>query len=139
MIGPPEEADIDRLAKQWLTAEAMVREHCGGATLDKSPRDLDLIQELLDRRILSPAQTYELQCLGVVLGRVLAENVPELDWAIVDDEYGRDPTIRYLNTSLTLNVLTMISKRFEDGERVDVRRIYQGLLERVAELGPTAD
>jgi len=27
MIGPPEEGDIDRIARQWLTAKALVDVH----------------------------------------------------------------------------------------------------------------
>jgi hypothetical protein len=38
----------------------------------------------------------------------------------VTDEYGTDPTLRYESTSLQVNAMTMISKRIEDGEAVDV-------------------
>ncbi len=139
MIGPLKDADIDRLAKYWLCAEALVREYCGGAQLDQSAGALDLVQSILDAGVLSPDQTFELQSLGVVLGRVLAHNIEGLDWAVVDDEYGRDPTIRFRDTTLILNVLTMISKRVESGERPDTRDMYIGLTKQIAELSPEVD
>src|SRR5262245_11939407 len=93
MLSDPREEDTTRLARQWLVAVDLVRRHCD-AEVDQSLADLDNIQVLLDLNVLDPTDTYELQCLGVALGRVLARNVPGLDWAVIEDEYGRDPTIR---------------------------------------------
>jgi Domain of unknown function (DUF3806) len=53
---------------------------------------------------------------------------------IVEDEHGRDPAIRYAETSVILFPLTMISKRIESGERVDVFDLYNGMAERAGEL-----
>lgn len=131
--------DVEQLARQWLVADRYVQEHCGGARLDQTEADLALLQQLIDSNAIAPTQTFELQCLGVALGRVLASNVADLDWAMVEDEYGRDPTLRFRQTSLQLNVLTMISKRIENGESVDVRKMYAFLRDKVAELKPTVD
>src|SRR5262245_54549396 len=90
----PVPEDLDRIAKQWLVADRLVSEHLG-ETLDQSPSDLERLQKLLELAVVAPHQTYELQCLGIALGRVLVRNVSGLDWAVVEDEYGRDPTIRY--------------------------------------------
>src|SRR5690349_5975766 len=107
MITPPNDDDITRLAKAVMTVTDLVAEHVG-EELDSSESDLGRLQRLIDLRVLGPKDTYELQCLGVGLGRVLVKNVDGLDWAVVDDEYGRDPTIRYRDSSLVFNVLTMI-------------------------------
>ena len=131
---PPNEEDINRLARQLVFVDQLISKHYKGAKLDRSSSDLDMIQKIIDDKILSPNQTWELQSLGVVFGGVLAQNVPSLDWWIIDDEYGRDPTIRYKETSLRFNVLTMISKRVEEGEEVDIRHMYNALLEKLDEL-----
>jgi hypothetical protein len=138
MLSDPSEEDTTRLAEQWLVAFELVLQHCG-AELDQSLADLDRLQALLDLEVLAPTDTYELQCLGIALGRVLAHNVPGLDWATVEDEYGRDPTIRYRRTSFQINVLTQISKRVERREPVDVRRLYDLSVENVARHGNAAD
>jgi Domain of unknown function (DUF3806) len=70
------------------------------------------------------SQTFELQGLGVVFGDVLASEL-SLRWVMITDEYGTDPTLRFKNTSININALTMISKRIEKDERVDVFSLFQ--------------
>jgi hypothetical protein len=125
----PGEDDITRLAEQLMVAERLTARHAGRSKLDGSRQDLAAIQAVLDSAELGPADTYELQCLGVAFGRVVAAAFPGLDWAIINDEYGRDPTLRYTATSVTINVLTMISKRVENGEQVDVAHLLQLVLD----------
>ncbi len=134
----PEPVDLDRIAKQWVVANRLVTEHLGEA-LDQSPNDLGRLQKLLELAVLAPQQTYELQCLGIALGRVLARNVSGLDWAVIEDEYGRDPTIRYRQTTLQFNVLTMISKRLESGQGVNIRAMYDWACSQVEALKSAVD
>lgn len=53
---------------------------------------------------------------------------------MVEDEYGRDPAIRYKETTLLVFPQTMISKRVEAGEAVDVRVMYEGLCKQLEEI-----
>lgn len=76
-------------------------------------------------------QTYELQSLGVVFGDVLVSELP-LRWVMVTDEFGTDPTLRLKNTTLQVNALTMISKRVERGERVDLADLLRFTREYIA-------
>lgn len=137
----PGDDDIRRLAGQVVRVRELAR-RLGLGELAGTEADLDVIQSILDSGELEPEQTYELQSLGVVFGSALVSVVDGLDWAIVHDEYGSDPTLRYRNTTLCINVLTTISKRVEDGEHVDVRALFHGLqgaLEgAIAEMGGTA-
>ncbi len=71
-------------------------------------------------KIIAKDKTWELQSLGIVLGDALTGSVDGLAWWEVTDEYGTDPTLRYKETTLQINALTMISKRVEDGEECDV-------------------
>jgi hypothetical protein len=115
-----------------------VRDHCGeelGTELD----DLDRLQRLLDAGVLQADQTYDLQCLGIAFGRILVASMPGLDWAMLDDEYGRDPTLRYDESSLTINTLTLLSKRVERGERVDVRDLYDRVTTDLPGIAAKAD
>lgn len=64
----------------------------------------------------------------------MATNIEGMDWWIVEDEYGRDPCLRYLETALHLNPLTMISKRIERGESVDIQRIFEKSKKSIADL-----
>lgn len=134
-ISPPTPDDIERIGSQLLVAEQLVesvtqKKLCGMGS------DLELIQMTLDELNLSPDQGWELQCLGLAFGRVLLAETEDFDWAVVDDEYGRDPALRFLRTDLLLFPLTMISKRVERGEQPDLGALLRGLLRHIAEVKP---
>jgi hypothetical protein len=100
------------------------------ANLTKTKGDLVPLQKLLDDGAFKPTQTFELQSLGVVFGDVLAADAG-LHWTMVTDEYGTDPTLIRGNSSLQVNTLTMISKRVERGEKVDVSDLFARAAESV--------
>jgi hypothetical protein len=52
---------------------------------------------------------------------------------MITDEYGIDPTLRFKNTSININALTMISKRVERDEPLDVFRLLQKNREALSE------
>jgi hypothetical protein len=75
----------------------------------------------------------KLQCLGITFGDAVAQELG-LEWVSVEDEYGRDPALRLSGTSVILFPLTMISKRMERGEEVDILAMFRGTCERVREI-----
>src|SRR5438094_971513 len=90
---PLNQSDVNRLNEQRrVVAEALSRLQ-PGATLHGDRSDLPLLQELIDKHVFASNQTYELQCIGVAFGDVLAKELG-LHWAIVTDEYGTDPTLQ---------------------------------------------
>ena len=78
-------------------------------------------------------QTYELQCLGIAFGDVLASELP-LRWMMVTDEYGTDLTLRFKDTTVQVNAVTMIAKRVEKGEEVDVQTLLRMTGEQISKL-----
>jgi len=84
--------------------------------------------------VVEPEATYTLQALGLAFGRAFLNEFPDYDWWMVEDEHGRDPAIRYKETSLLVFPMTMISKRVEDGEPFDVGELFDGLAKQLAEL-----
>ena len=64
--------------------------------------------------------------MGVALGDALVQEVLELSWVAVEDEFCRDPALRWLETSITVFPLTAISKRIEDDVEVDVYELFGG-------------
>jgi hypothetical protein len=51
---------------------------------------------------------------------------------IITDEYGADPTLRWKSTSLHVNAVTMISRRVEAGDEVDLVAIWDWAFEHGA-------
>jgi len=94
---------------------------------------LELLEFVLVHGCVETHETWKLQSLGITLGDALAQQLG-LTWVAVEDEYGRDPALEDPESTIKLFPLTMISKRVEQGEIVDVRVLFDGICERVAEL-----
>lgn len=120
--------DSTRLEQQRAVVAAAAKHRYGTKELTRTKSDLPVLQNLIDQRVFNKSQTYELQSLGVTFGDVLASEFP-LRWVMVTDEYGTDPTLRFKETTLQINALTIISKRVERDEAVSV----QGLLDTTRE------
>jgi hypothetical protein len=132
-IAAPTRADLRAIAMQLMHASELVSEATGLA-LAGTVADLAALQKVIDSKIVEPEATYSLQALGLAFGKVFIGTQANYDWWMVEDEYGRDPAIRYKQTTLLLFPKTMISKRIEDGEQVDVVEIFEGLKETVREV-----
>lgn len=116
--------DRDRLDRQRAVVAGAAKQRYGTTGLTRTKKDLPILQRLLEDQAFKKSQTYELQSLGVAFGDVLASEF-SLRWVMINDEYGTDPTLRFKNTSININALTMISKRVERGEPVDVLELLQ--------------
>lgn len=130
---PPSAEDLNRVAKQIADVLQIARDHFGEVAFTHSERDLEILQRILDNRILDATDKQELQSLGLVFGDVLARKA-DLRWVTVQDALGRDPALQFRNTSLILFPLTMISKRVEDGQHVDVADLMKSMEKEVANL-----
>jgi len=133
VIEPPSETDIDAIARSWLHANSVCRDVIG-IELDGSSADLPRLQRLISSGSIDRSATYTLQSLGIAFGKVFVNENPGYDWWMVQDEYGRDPAIRFAHSSLLAYPRTMISKRVEDGKEVDIADLYDGLCRRLAQL-----
>ena len=132
-IEPPTEKDIENIAMGVVHAGQVI-EQALDEDLDGTHQDLELIQRVLDHGLVEPEATYTLQAFGLAFGRVFLNEFPDYDWWMVEDEHGRDPAIRYKETSLLVFPMTMISKRIEDGDPFDVPELFDGLAKQLAEL-----
>ncbi|GMO70499.1 MAG: hypothetical protein Ta2A_19110 [Treponemataceae bacterium] len=87
---------------------------------------LHLLQGIIDNEYYGKNDTMELQSLGITFGDALSQQL-SLNWVEVEDEYGIDPALRYKNTSILLFPLTMISKRIENDEQVNIKELFDGI------------
>lgn len=126
---PLSPAELAGLARQRAFVSSLVARSFPGEKITRSQQDLQLLQRILDGKLVAPTSTWELQALGVVFGDALVADRPGLAWWQVTDEFGTDPTLRYQNSSLQINALTMLSKRVERGEAVDVEQMAEWVSE----------
>jgi len=135
LIEQPNSQDMERIATLLAMTSQMAVE-LGDQALDASLADLPRLQKLTD--ILMQADGLEnqrlgLQAIGMSFGQLLANQNSDYDWWMVDDENGRDPCLRYLETNLLVFPQTLISRRVEDGEAVEVQALYQTITSQLQE------
>lgn len=107
-----QESVIDQLARRYL-----------GTEVHRDQRDLDMLQRLADRKIIKQDETAKLQAMGVVLGKLLEQNL-KLEWMSYEDEVGYSRALCVPGTRHCLFPVTMLSRRMEVGLNVDVKKIY---------------
>jgi hypothetical protein len=132
-ITPLNEADQKRLRDQRAVIERYLGNEDSKEKYKTAAGKLGTIRAILQGEVFKRDQKYELQCLGIVLGDVFVQDMG-MEWIMVEDEYGRDPAVRMPNTTVILYPMTMISKRIERGERVDVFELYNGTAAQVEAL-----
>jgi hypothetical protein len=132
-IAPLTAADEEQLRQQRALVEKYLGDETSRENYEKAAGKLGLIRALLANGVFKTNQTYELQCLGVVLGDAFVQEL-KMEWVVVEDEHGRSPAVRVPGKSILLNPITMISKRIERAEKVDVFDMFNWAAEKIDEM-----
>src|SRR5947207_2093491 len=66
-ITPLNKAELNRLQQQENAILALALRRYGKVGFDHSQSDLRLLQRIIDDKVIPASNTYQLQCLGVVL------------------------------------------------------------------------
>jgi len=125
-------ADQERLQQQRRLVEKYVADE-SREKFKTSAGKLGTIRAILAGKVFAATQTYELQSLGIVFGDALVLQLG-VEWVMVEDSYGRDPALRSPGTSILVYPLTMISKRVERGDAVDVFDLFNAVAADVERL-----
>lgn len=133
MIEAPTAEDVDQVARSLLHARQTIAEIVG-VEVDGSKGDLLLIQRALDSGVIDRESEYTLRALGMAFGQVFVDHEPDYDWWMISDEYGRDPAVRYAQSTLTFHPQDFLLKRIERGEEVDVVDLYDSLHSQMREI-----
>lgn len=103
-----------------------------GERLTGARSDLDILQQLLDQRIVASDDVSTLQGMGIVFGDVIRKHLP-MEWVIYKDQKGRSRALRLGQSDHFLFPVTMISRRETAGIKVNVRQLYK---KAVADMKP---
>jgi len=116
---------LDRqfMDQQRALLEELTSRHYGLRFNGNRDHDLELLQRLLDERLVRGDQTRELQAMGVIMGDLLAADLG-LRWVVYEDYQGRSRALRDGDTDTYLFPITMISRRREVDNRTPVADIY---------------
>jgi hypothetical protein len=136
---PLSSEETARLNEQRTFVAAFLNQHFPGLHLTRTKADFAVLQKVVDSKLIKPNETWKLQSLGVAYGDALVSYIEGLSWCDVTDEYGTDPTLRYRETTLQANALTMVSKRVEDGREIDLQEMADWLKKAIPEKSSKAD
>lgn len=128
-----------QMAKNLEAKRAWVKDHYtqeSRSKYDTVEGKLNLLDTIINSQWIEKDETVKLQCLGVTLGDTLAQDLL-LEWIEVMDQFGNDPALRLPNTSIIIYPLTMISKRIENDEAVDIYELYTGLKMKIESIRNT--
>ena len=134
-ISEPSYLDRQFMQQQRDLLEGLTSRNFGRSFSGDRKRDLELLQRLLDQRLVRPDQTRELQAMGVVMGDLLAADL-DMHWVIYEDQIGRSRALRLDNSDNYLFPITMISRRQEAGNRKPVSEIYQKARDSILSVKP---
>ncbi len=121
--------DVKYLAEQRQVIEKFLSED-SKEKYKTAAGKLGLLRAMIQQHVFKKEQTHELQCMGIVIGDAFVQKM-KMEWVMVEDSYGRDPAVRMPGTSVIIFPLTMLSKRIEKGEDVDVFQMFNGIAEIV--------
>jgi len=123
-IGDLSAMDRRFMDQQRELIENIAERHFGRSFSGNRERDIALLQDILDERLVRPDETRELQAMGVILGDLLAGELG-MHWVIYEDEVGRSRALRYRDSENYLFPITMIARRREAGSDTPVAEIYR--------------
>ena len=124
VISEPSKMDLQFMEQQRQILQDLATSNLGRQFSGNKERDLDLLQTLLDKRLVRADQVRELQAMGVIMGDLLAADL-DMHWVIYEDRQGRSRALRYRETDNFLFPITMIARRREVGNDTPVNAIYQ--------------
>jgi hypothetical protein len=134
-ISEPSETDLLYMAQQRESLNALAQTKLGRQFNGTRSNDLAILQLLLDRRLVRPDETRQLQAMGVIMGDLLADDL-DMHWVIYEDSLGRSRALRYRQSDEYLFPITMIARRQEADNHTPVARIYQKAHDIIAPLKP---
>jgi hypothetical protein len=127
-LGPDKLADLE-------ACRAWVREQTSAPRPTETSSDkVRLIGEILESGSVQPHERQKLHALGVVLGDALAQEIPGMAWKMVTNQLGRHLALVYRDISITLLPVTMISRRLEKGEPVQIGDLFTATCAHVQEV-----
>ena len=122
-VGELSYLDQQFMAQQRALLEELAATNLGRRFNGQRDKDLELLQLLLDRKLVRSEQARELQAMGIIMGDLLAKE-HDLRWVVYEDELGRSRALRDDVSDTYLFPVTMISRRRVVDNTTPVADIY---------------
>lgn len=114
--------DRSYLSKQKAAIDELGRSNFG-TPVRGNITDLQLLQRIINKGLISHSDSQTLQALGAVMGDIFISE-HELSWRVYEDDLGRSRAVCVEDSEYCLFPITMLSRRMEVGIIPDVKQIY---------------
>ncbi|MFN3236379.1 MAG: DUF3806 domain-containing protein [Pseudomonadales bacterium] len=118
------------MAAKRRAAKDLLARQLGVVKIRGTEEDLRILQQVVDRKILTKSQIEEWQGLGILFGDILAHEF-HLKWVNYEDELGANKALRYRDTENFFFPVTLFSKRVKFDEDIDMFEVYAKLEEQI--------
>ena len=96
-------------------------------------RDLSILQQVVDQKLLANHQIKAWQSMGIVFGDILVKEFG-LSWISYEDEAGTSKALQWKETDNFVFPVTFFSKRIQFGESIDVRALFNKLSTEISQF-----
>ena len=97
--------------------------------------DLPVLEQVLEHLNWAEHGEVCFIAVGLAFGKLLAATEP-LDWVKVQDEWGEEISLKLQTHEYFIHPVSMIVKRAERGEEIDLQYLFDEMVRRIREDGP---
>jgi len=101
-------------------ASSLVGRFQPGHVLTQTADDFETLQRLCEEEAMQHANYGAWVAISVAFGDALMHYIPGLECCLESDQYGKNAALRFRQSGLSIAVLTMLWKRVERGEPIDI-------------------
>ncbi len=116
---------IEELSEARNFVADLAERLANGRRLTQSEADLTVLQSLVEHKDLRHANFDAWVALGVAFGDALAASIAGLEWRLVSDKTGTSAALQFRSMPISIAAPTMLWKRAERGERMDLAFMAQ--------------
>ena len=128
---------LENSEREWIAdARNFIKGHFGSdpdGNYASIEGKLDVLGAILANGWVQPEETDKLQAMGIAFGDAIAQKLM-LEWVTVDDEYGRTPALNWPGTSIVSFPVTMIAKRVEEGDEIEIHGFFDGICKMLTDM-----
>lgn len=97
-------------------------------------KDLANIQKLIDSGKFNPRQKDPYEAFAMVFGAIVINEMDGMDWATVVDGKNEYPVLRYKDTQLIVDPVSIIWSKIKDGGKCNINDEFEKIAEKIENL-----
>ena len=106
-ISPLSPGDIEFMEKQRKNIDDLARRYLGMRLRQNRQNDLEVLQKLLDQKLVKQEDRLQLQAMGVILGDFYIKQLG-VRWVVLEDKMGRSRALQAGQQQQLLFPITMM-------------------------------